>query len=118
MPQLGEPALAELDPDADLTSDVARRAVAHLRVHLRSPTEGVDELYDAELVALIRELAVRATAMTAATKRDFAIERLQLSLARLGREIAAARASGAAIEELAARRSELRARLDELMEQV
>ena len=118
LPQLGEPALAELDPEADLTSDVARRAAAHLRAHLRSPTDGLDELYDAELVALIRELAVRATAMTAASKRDFEIERLQLALARLGREIAAARASGAPIEELAARRGTLLLRLDQLMEQV
>ena len=118
LPELGGPALAELDPEADLTSDVARRAVAHLRAHLRAPTEGLDELYDAELVALIRELAVRATAMTSASRRDFEIERLQLALARLGREIAAARAAGAPLEELAARRGEVRARLDGLMEQV
>ena len=118
LPDLGEPALAELDPEADLTSDVARRAVAHLRAHLRSPADGVDELYDSELVALIRELAVRAAAMTSASRRDFEIERLQIALARLGREIAAARAAGAQIGELAARRGELRARLDRLMEQV
>ncbi|MDP1849405.1 MAG: DNA primase [Solirubrobacteraceae bacterium] len=118
LPDLGEPALAELDPDADLSSDVARRAAAHLRARLRSPTEGLDELYDGELVALVRELAVRATAMTSASRRDFEIERLQLALARLGREIAAARAQGAEIQELAARRSEMRAHLDRLMEQV
>ena len=118
LPALGEPALAELDPEADLTSDVARRAVAHLRAHLRSPAEGLDELYDSELVALIRELAVRAAAMASASGRDFEIERLQLALARLGREIAAARAGGGPIEELAARRGDLRARLDRLMEQI
>jgi DNA primase len=118
LPELGRPALDELDPDADLTSDVARRAATHLRTHLRSPAHGLDELYDAELVALIRELAVRAAAMTAASRRDFEIERLQLALARVDREIAAARASGAAIEELAGRRGMLRARLDGLMEQV
>ncbi|HEV2775495.1 MAG TPA: DNA primase [Solirubrobacteraceae bacterium] len=118
LPDLGGPALAELDPDADLTSDVARRAVAHLRAHLRAPADGLDEVYDGELVALIRELAVRATAMTSASGRDFEIERLQLALGRVGREIAAARAEGAAIHALAQRRSELRARLDHLMEQV
>ena len=118
LPELGGPALAELDPEADLTSDVARRAAAHLREHLHSPTVGLDELYDAELRALVQELAVRATAMDAASPRDFEIERLQLALARLGREIAAARASGAAIEELAARRGTLGAQLDHLMEQV
>jgi len=118
VPQLGEPALAELDPQTDLTSDVARRAVAHLRAHLRSPADGLDELYDAELTALIRELAVRATAMTGASKRDFEIERLQLELARIGRAIAAARASGAPIQDLAAERGTLMLRLDQLMEQV
>ncbi len=118
LPRLGEPALADLDPEADLTSDVARRAVAHLRAHLRSPTDGLDDLYDAELVALIRELAVRATAMTSASPRDFEIERLQLALARVGRAIAAARAAGAPLQELAAQRGELRLRLDHLMEQV
>ena len=118
LPELGERALAELDPETDLTSDVARRAVAHLRAHLRSPAEGLDELYDGELVALIRELAVRATAMASASGRDFEIERLQLDLGRVGREIAAARAQGAAVHALAQRRSELRARLDGLMEQV
>jgi len=118
LPELGGRALAELDPEADLTSDVARRAAAHLREHLHSPTEGLDELYDAELKALVQELAVRATAMDASSPRDFEIERLQLALARLGREIAAARASGAAIEELAARRGTLGAQLDHLMEQV
>ena len=85
---------------------------------MSAPTEGLDDRYDAELVALVRELSVRATAMTSTSRRDFEIERLQLALARLGREIAAARARGEAIEELAARRGELRMRLDRLMEQV
>jgi len=119
LPDLGGPALAELDPEADLTSDVARRAVTHLRRHLRAPTDGLDDVYDdPELVALVRELAVRATAMTSASHRDFEIERLQLALARVGRVIAGARTRGDAIEELAAWRSELRVRLDALMEQV
>ncbi len=118
LPQLGEPALADLEPEADLTSDVARRAVTHLRIHLRSPTDGLDGLYDGELVALVRELAVRAGAMNSASRRDFEIERLQLALARVGRDIAAARDAGAPIEELAARRGEMRTRLDVLMAEI
>jgi DNA primase len=118
LPELGGPALAELDPEADLTSDVARRAVGHLRENLRSPADGLDDLYDTELTGLIRELAVRATGMTSASRRDFEIERLQLALARVDREVAGARERGAPIEELAARRGELRSRLDGLMEQV
>ena len=104
LPELGGPALEELDAEADLSSDVTRRAVAHLRAHLHAPTEGLDELYDAELVALIRELAVRAAAMASPSRRDFEIERLQLALARADRAIAGARRSGAPIEALAAQR--------------
>jgi len=58
LPELGGPALAELDPEVDLTSDVARRAVAYLRAHLRSRTDGLDEHYEAQTVELIGELAV------------------------------------------------------------
>jgi len=118
LPELGGPALAELDPEADLTSDVVRRAAAHLRTHLTAPAEGLDELYDAELVALIRELTVRATALASASRRDFEIEGLQLALARVDREIAVARTRGAALQELASRRAALRRRLDGLMEHV
>lgn len=108
LPELGGPALAELAPEADLTSDVARRAVTHLREHLGAPTEGLDDLHDPELVALVRELAVRATGMASSSSRDLEIERLQLALARTGREIAAAPARGGAIPRLAAQRDELR----------
>jgi len=118
LPELGSRALAELEPEADLTSDVARRAAAHLRAHLRSPADGLDDVYDAELVALVRELAVRAAGMSSASDRDFEIERLQLALARMGRQIADSRASGTPIEELAAERGALRVKLDGLMEQV
>jgi DNA primase len=118
LPKLGAPALEALDPQRDLASDVSRRAVAHLRGHLAAPAEGLDELYDAELAALVRELSVRATALADATPRDFEIERLQLDLARIGREIAAAPPGGGGIAALATKRGELMTRLHRLMEQV
>ena len=107
LPELGAPALAELDPEADLTSDVARRAAAHLRTHLRAPTDGLDDdVYDAELVALIRELAVRATAMTSASASRLR-DRASAARARPARprDRRGAR-PGRAIEELAARRGD------------
>ncbi len=118
LPRLGGPALETLEPDDDLTSDVARRAVAHLREHLDRPMAGLDAGHDEELTALVRELSVRATAMSAASRTDFELERIQLALARVDREIADARGRGDAIGDLAARRTRLRRQLDSLMEQV
>ena len=61
---------------------------------------------------------MRASAMAGASARQFDIEREQLALARIDREIAAARAQGEAMTELAARRSAVQARIGRAMEQV
>jgi DNA primase len=115
LPQLGAPALEELDLEADLSSPLIRRAADHLRAHLDAPTEGLPE-HDPELSGLIAELAVRATGLTA-TPSAFEIERLQLTLARLDREIAAARAAASGdIEELAGRKSAVQERLHRAFE--
>jgi DNA primase len=115
LPELGAPALAELDIEADLTSALTRRAAEHLRAHLDAPTAGLAD--DDPLLAFMRELAVgdeRATATPAA----FEIERLQLTLSRLDREIAAARVAAAGdISTLARQRWEAQARLSRAIEQ-
>ena len=115
LPELGAPALAQLDLDAELSTPVTRRAAAHLREHLATPTDGLGE-GDA-LAGLVRELAVRAAGSGEASPATFEIERLQLALARLDREITAARASGdGAVAGLAAQRGTTQARLDRAME--
>ncbi|HEX4344694.1 MAG TPA: DNA primase, partial [Solirubrobacteraceae bacterium] len=104
LPQLGGPALAELDLDADLSSSFTRRAAEHLRVHLATPTAGLSD--DDPLLAFMRELAVGDARAAAPTRTAFEIERLQLTLARLDREIAAARAAASGdISQLAQLRS-------------
>jgi len=103
LPTLGSPALAQLDLDADLTSAFTRRAAVHLREHLDSPTTGLAD--DDPLLAFMRELAVGDARVSEPTRAAFEIERLQLTLARLDREIAAARAAASGdISELARRR--------------
>ncbi len=110
LPALGAPALAELDLDADLTSAFTRRAAEHLREHLDAPTTGLSD-HD-PLLAFMRELAVGDARTAEATPAAFEIERLQLTLARLDREIAAARAAATGdIAELARRRGAAQARL-------
>ena len=103
LPDLGAPALAELDLDVDLATPALRRVAAHLREHLAAPTDGLDG--DEQLAALVRALAVRAAGMERASPTQFRVERLQLALHRLEREIQAARSRGEPVNELAARRS-------------
>jgi len=115
LPALGAPALAQLDLDEELSTPVTRRAAAHLREHLPAPMEGLGD--DDALGGLVRELAVRAAGAGDASPATFEIERLQLSLARLDREIAVARASGdGAVAGLASQRGTMQARLNQAME--
>jgi DNA primase len=115
LPQLGAPALAELDLEADLTNTVTRRAAAHLREHLAAPTSGLED--DDPLLAFMRELAVGDARAAAPTPATFEIERLQLTLARLDREVAAARAAASGdVSGLARRRSEAQQQLSRAVE--
>lgn len=110
LPELGAPALAELDLEADLTSAFTRRAATHLREHLHAPTAGLAD--DDTLLGFMRELAVGDEHAAGATPAVFEIERLQLTLARLDREIAAARSAASGdVSDLARRRSDARERL-------
>jgi len=88
----------------------APRGLPHAE-HLATPTE--DLAGDDALARLLRELAVRAAGSGDASPATFEIERLQLSLARADREIAAARTAGlGAVAGLAARRTAIHAQLD------
>jgi len=116
LPDLGAPALAELDLDADLATPALRRAAVHLREHLTAPTEALDG--DDELTALVRALAVRAAGMERASPAQFRVERLQLELHRIDREIAAARSRDEPMHELARRRGATQAAIGQAMEQV
>jgi DNA primase len=116
LPALGGPALAELDLEADLATPALRRAAAHLREHLAAPTEALDG--DDELTALVRALAVRAAGMERASPAQFRVERLQLELHRIDREIAAARSRDEPMHELARRRSATQAAIGHAMERV
>ena len=117
LPDLGGPALAELDLEADLATPTLRRAAVHLREHLAAPTEVLDD-DDDELTALVRALAVRAAAMERASPAQFLVERLQLKLHRIEREIAAARARDEPMADLAKHRGETQAAIAIAMEQV
>ncbi|HWI07552.1 MAG TPA: DNA primase [Solirubrobacteraceae bacterium] len=117
LPDLGGPALAEIDLEADLATPLLRRAAQHLRAHLTAPTDGLDE-GDEQLTALIRALAVRASAVERASPAQFRVERLQLRLHRIERAKAAARAAGEPVADLARQRNETLAELDRAIELV
>jgi len=116
LPDLGGPALADLDLEADLATPALRHAALHLREHLAAPTEALDG--DDELTALVRALAVRAAGMERASPAQFRVERLQLELHRIDREIATARSRDEPMHELARRRGATQAAIGQAMEQV
>jgi DNA primase len=115
LPELGALALADLDLEADLTSALTRRAAAHLREHIAAPTAGLVD--DDPLQAFMRELVVGDARAGAATPAALEIECLQLTLAHLDREIAAARAAASGdVSELARRRSAVQGLLARALE--
>jgi DNA primase len=116
LPALGGPALAELDLESDLATPGLRRAAVHLREHLQAPTESLHD--DEELTGLVRALAVRAAGMERASPAQFRVERLQLALHRIEREIAIARSRGEPMNDLADQRNATKALIDTAMERV
>lgn len=115
LPTLGAPALAELDLDANITAPATRAAAAHLREHLDAPTDGLAD--DHPIAGLVRELTVRAGGVTA-TPAVFRMERLQLELHRIERQITAARGRGEPMTELAGQRARAKAEINKAMEQL
>ncbi len=117
MPDLGREALRRVDLEQHFTSDLARRAAAHLRDHLASPTEHLPP-DDPDLSDLVVELSVLA-AQGPFEPTALELETLQLEMARLEREIAAARAEGRLdVAALAAQKTEVKARVDRALDEV
>jgi DNA primase len=109
-PAAGRDALATLDLDATFTTDLTRRAAAHVRDRLAG---GADvPAGDDELVTLIAELVVRAGEMRS-SEAAVEAERLRLKLLALDRRIAASKAAGQPTSALSAERQELRRALGE-----
>jgi DNA primase len=114
-PAVGREALAAMDLDAAFTSDLTRRAAAHLRERLSGPGAELPAGDDA-LAALVAELVVRAGRMRP-SEAALEGERLELELLGLEREIAAARSAGGGdVTPLVTRRQELRRRRDAVWE--
>jgi len=114
MPDHGAAALAELDVERDLTTEVLRRAAEHLRGRLATPLEGLAE-DDDELRAAITELAVRSAGLPASDRVVLEGQTLQLQLARLDRELSAAvAAADGNVADLQRARQAVQGRLDAL----
>ncbi|HEY7618470.1 MAG TPA: DNA primase [Solirubrobacteraceae bacterium] len=109
-PAAGRAALAALDIDAAFSSDLTRRAAAHVRERLAGGAEVPPG--DDELATLVAELVVRAGEMRS-SEAALEGERLSLELLSIERQIAAARAAAAGdVTPLVTRRQELRRRRD------
>jgi DNA primase len=107
LPDSGRKHLDEVT-DEHFTDPVNARAAVWLRNHLDAPTKGLPEA-DAELDQLVRRLDARA-AKSQSKMAALEVERLQLELALLERQITVAEPGRKA--DLARRRIELRQQMD------
>jgi DNA primase len=106
-PAAGAQALVELDLAESFTSELMRRAAQHLRSHLSDPHGGLPE-DDPELASLVAKLVVEA-GRESAREDMLEVQRLQLELARMDRQIQRTRAlQGGEVNELAQRRTEVK----------
>jgi len=125
-PQAGAQALGELDLDGHFTSDLLRRAAEHLRAgDLREPMKKIGENghghdrdgQDRELEGVLAELVVEA-GREEGRPAMLQVQRLQLELARVDRQIQAARMQSAGdVSELARRRGDVKREFDHAYEQ-
>jgi DNA primase len=120
-PEQGEQALRGLDPDEYFSSALNRRAATRLRDGgLRDPmAEGPGEApEDPELRRLLAALVVEA-GRERAEPEMLEVQRLQLELARIDRQIQRARAGQQGeVSELAGRRAEVKREFDRAQERV
>ncbi len=120
-PEHGRVSLEEVDLDGIFTSDLVRRAAAHLRAgKLAEPLRGVDD-EDRELVGLLAELTVEAGRWPLAERSTkpamLEVQQLQLQLASIDRRIHTARAQGAGeVSDLARLRGEVKQEFDRAQE--
>jgi DNA primase len=103
LPAVGARRLAETDLETLFSSATVRRAAEHLRTHTESPSSGLPPEDDA-LAGLIAELVLRAGRIEEVDPAELDRASLMLELARLDRDISAARASRSPLSELAAER--------------
>ncbi|MCW3068224.1 MAG: primase [Solirubrobacterales bacterium] len=123
-PQEGKQALESLDIDEHFASELLRRAARRLREgSLHEPMAGDPERVgdlddDPELKALLAELIVEA-GREQAHPAMLEVQRLQLELARLDREVQRARGAGDGdVNALAQKRTELKREFDRVYAQV
>ena len=112
-PREGRALLEEADLQQHFSSDLARRATAHLLQHLDAPLDGLPD-DDAELSTYISELDARAARGGSVRPGNLEHAWLSLELARLERAIDLARQAGTAdgsISRLSIEREQVRARL-------
>jgi DNA primase len=120
-PEHGQLSLEEVDIQGVFTSELQRRAAAHLKDgHLSEPLRGVDA-EDHELVRLLAELTVEAGRWPVSERSTkppmLAVQQLQLQLAWIDRRIHTARAQGAGeVSDLAQLRSEVKQEFDRAQE--
>jgi DNA primase len=123
-PELGRPALESLDADRHFSSGLLRRAARRLREgDLREPLcdpsgELADLDQDPELKALMAELVVEAGAERAKPAL-LEVQRMQLELAYLDRQIQRARGQGGGeVSDLARERARIKSEFDHAQAEV
>ena len=118
-PEQGEAALAGLDVDEHFSSELLRRAARHLRaVRLSEPMSGEGADGDDDLRRLLAELVVEA-GRERARPAMLEVQRLQLELAGIDRQIQRARArQSGEVNELAGRRAVVKRDFDRANERV
>jgi DNA primase len=114
-PREGRALLEEADLEQQFSSELARRAAAHLLAHLDAPLEGLPD-DDPELSTYVSELDARAARGGSARPGNLEHAWLSLELARLERAIDVARHSAGTAEtggvsKLSAEREQVRTRL-------
>ncbi|MGH2913177.1 MAG: DNA primase, partial [Solirubrobacteraceae bacterium] len=120
-PEHGQKALEDVVGEGVFTSDLLRRAAAHLKEgHLAEPLKGVED-EDRELVSLLAELTVEAGRWPVSERTTkpamLEVQQLQLQLAAIDRRIHAARAQGTGeVSDLARRRGDVKRDFDRAQE--